>query len=155
MPGVDALFGTQELLRQVVPADARGNVRGVRELVLADGRDVFRGIRSTLKAVGFIVVSACVPALALAFGVWSGSSRFFEVLYLFLWYIGPMHAVAALAVRLQGAIQARRAAAVGQRPHVEGAEHEDAQPRTVVVFGDGLHGASVTRASARACVLAL
>jgi len=32
----------------------------------ADGRDVFRGIRSTLKAVWFIVVTSCVPALVLA-----------------------------------------------------------------------------------------
>ncbi len=46
--------------------------------------------------LGWLLGAAFVPALALAFGVWSGSSRFFEVLYLFLWYIGPMHAVAAL-----------------------------------------------------------
>jgi hypothetical protein len=45
---------------------------------------------------GWLLGAAFVPALALAFGVWSGSSRFFEVLYLFFWYIGPMHAVAAL-----------------------------------------------------------
>ncbi|MFN8589175.1 MAG: hypothetical protein U0704_15390 [Candidatus Eisenbacteria bacterium] len=39
--------------------------------------------------------SAFASALALVLGVWSGGSRFFEVLWLFLWYIGPMHAVAA------------------------------------------------------------
>lgn len=32
-----------------------------------------------------------VPALALALGVWSGSSRFFEALYTLWWYIGPMN----------------------------------------------------------------
>ena len=39
----------------------------------ANGRDVFRSIRSTLRAVGFILVSAGVPAFALAlFGEWRG-----------------------------------------------------------------------------------
>ncbi|MEY2562810.1 MAG: hypothetical protein QOH88_1003 [Verrucomicrobiota bacterium] len=30
-----------------------------------------------------------IPTMALALGVWSGSSKLFEVLYLFLWYLGP------------------------------------------------------------------
>jgi hypothetical protein len=30
-----------------------------------------------------------IPTLALVLGVWSGSSKLFEVLYLFLWYLGP------------------------------------------------------------------
>ena len=29
--------------------------------------------------------------LTLALGVWTGSAKFFEVLYLFAWYVGPMH----------------------------------------------------------------
>jgi hypothetical protein len=32
-----------------------------------------------------------IPTLALALGVWSGSGKLFEALYLFLWYIGPMN----------------------------------------------------------------
>ncbi|HEX5716919.1 MAG TPA: hypothetical protein VF179_12220 [Thermoanaerobaculia bacterium] len=32
-----------------------------------------------------------IPSLALALGVWSGSSKLFEAVYLFLWYIGPMN----------------------------------------------------------------
>jgi hypothetical protein len=32
-----------------------------------------------------------IPALALALGVWSRSSKLFEVVYLVLWYIGPMN----------------------------------------------------------------
>jgi len=31
-----------------------------------------------------------IPALALALGVWTGTSRFFEALYTGLWYIGPL-----------------------------------------------------------------
>jgi diguanylate cyclase (GGDEF)-like protein len=40
----------------------------------ADGRDVFRSIRSTLRAVGFIVASASLPAavLAVSGSVWGG-----------------------------------------------------------------------------------
>ena len=34
-----------------------------------------------------------IPSLALALGTWSGSSRMFEVVYLFLWYLGPMNRV--------------------------------------------------------------
>jgi len=45
---------------------------------------------------GWLLCSAFVPALALACGVWSGSAKFFEVLYLFLWYTGPMQKVAPL-----------------------------------------------------------
>ena len=42
----------------------------------ADGRDVFRAIRSTLRGVGIILASACVPALAFAlFGEWRGGTR--------------------------------------------------------------------------------
>ena len=32
-----------------------------------------------------------IPTLALALGVWSGSGKLFEAVYLFLWYIGPMN----------------------------------------------------------------
>ena len=34
-----------------------------------------------------------IPTLALALGLWSGSSKLFEVIYLVLWYIGPMNQV--------------------------------------------------------------
>ncbi len=34
-----------------------------------------------------------IPSLALALGVWSGGSKVFEVLYVTLWYIGPLNNV--------------------------------------------------------------
>jgi hypothetical protein len=37
-----------------------------------------------------------VPSLALALGVWTGSSRTFEALYAVLWYVGPANRIAAL-----------------------------------------------------------
>jgi hypothetical protein len=32
-----------------------------------------------------------IPSLALALGVWSGTSKFFEGLYTALWYLGPIN----------------------------------------------------------------
>jgi len=37
-----------------------------------------------------------IPSLALALGVWSGSSKFFEALYTVWWYIGPLHQLPSL-----------------------------------------------------------
>jgi len=37
-----------------------------------------------------LVSAAFIPSLAMALGTWSGSGRAFEVLYLILWYAGPM-----------------------------------------------------------------
>lgn len=37
-----------------------------------------------------------IPTFALALGVWSGSSKPFEILYTLLWYVGPLHATAQL-----------------------------------------------------------
>ena len=37
-----------------------------------------------------------IPTFALALGVWSGSGKLFEALYLFLWYIGPMNRTSGL-----------------------------------------------------------
>jgi hypothetical protein len=45
---------------------------------------------------GWLVGALFVPALALCLGVWTGSSRAFEAVYLFLWYLGPLEAVPAL-----------------------------------------------------------
>jgi len=39
----------------------------------------------------WLVGAAYIPSLALALGVWSGSSKMFEVIYFVLWYVGPMN----------------------------------------------------------------
>jgi hypothetical protein len=46
--------------------------------------------------LALIVGAAFIPALALALGVWSRSSKLFEVVYLVLWYVGPMNGNLAL-----------------------------------------------------------
>lgn len=50
----------------------------------------FRGV--LVWGIGTIFI----PTLALALGVWSGSSKAFEILYTLLWYVGPMHAMVPL-----------------------------------------------------------
>ncbi len=37
-----------------------------------------------------------IPSLALACGVWSGTSKLFEILYMLIWYLGPMNKLMAL-----------------------------------------------------------
>jgi hypothetical protein len=32
-----------------------------------------------------------IPSLALAMGLWTRSAKLFEILYLLLWYLGPLH----------------------------------------------------------------
>ena len=53
-------------------------------------------VGETGPALGWLLGAAFVPALALASGVWTGSAKLFEVLYLSLWYVGPMHKLAEL-----------------------------------------------------------
>ena len=37
-----------------------------------------------------------IPSLALASGVWSGTSKLFEILYMLIWYLGPMNKIVEL-----------------------------------------------------------
>jgi hypothetical protein len=46
-----------------------------------------------LAAVTVVLGAIFIPSLALAFGVWSKSSKLFEAIYLLWWYIGPMNHV--------------------------------------------------------------
>ncbi|MES1243292.1 MAG: ABC transporter permease [Acidobacteriota bacterium] len=93
----EARFGTAELLfsaprpvgRQlpaawlagVLVAMAVGGGVAVRLLATGD----LRAFAAWLAGAMFI------PMMALALGVWSGSGKLFEALYLLLWYIGPMN----------------------------------------------------------------
>ena len=36
-----------------------------------------------------------IPSLALASGVWSGTSKLFEILYMLIWYLGPLNKLVA------------------------------------------------------------
>jgi len=63
-----------------------GSGAALKMLVAGDGV----GLLAWLSAVLFI------PSLALALGVWSKSSKVFEVLYVTIWYAGPMNYVYAM-----------------------------------------------------------
>jgi hypothetical protein len=61
-------------------------------LIMASGALVRLGLdgdSTTLFAV--ISGSIFIPSLALASGIWSGTSKLFEILYLVIWYIGPLN----------------------------------------------------------------
>lgn len=57
-------------------------------------RLILAGQYSTFFA--WCVGAAFIPSLALALGVWSGGSKLFEVVYVLLWYAGPVNRVAFL-----------------------------------------------------------
>ncbi len=58
------------------------------------GRLLFTGNWRGLFA--WLVGALFIPTLALTFGVWSGSSKLFEIVYTLLWYVGPMQATLQL-----------------------------------------------------------
>jgi len=86
------VFSTAHPLRRQLPACwlagviialATGGGTGVRLLVAGE----------QLGLIAWTVGAFFIPTMALALGVWSGSSKLFEVLYLFLWYLGPANHV--------------------------------------------------------------
>jgi TM2 domain-containing membrane protein YozV len=46
--------------------------------------------------LAWLIGALFIPTLALALGVWSGTSKLFEIVYTLLWYLGPMHATLQL-----------------------------------------------------------
>jgi hypothetical protein len=59
------------------------------------------GIRLLLSSNGqmlaaWLAGALFIPSLALALGVWSGSSKLFEALYTVWWYVGPLHQLPSL-----------------------------------------------------------
>lgn len=44
----------------------------------------------------WVIGALFIPTFALALGVWSGGNKLFEILYFFLWYLGPVHSIASL-----------------------------------------------------------
>ena len=82
------VFSTAHPLRRQLPACW---LAGVIIAVLTGGgtgaRLLFAG--EQLGLIAWAVGAFFIPTMALALGVWSGSSKLFEVLYLFLWYLGP------------------------------------------------------------------
>lgn len=49
-----------------------------------------------IAAAMWLASALFIPALALTLGVWSGHNRIFEIVYLSLWYVGPLNGVTAV-----------------------------------------------------------
>src|SRR6202030_4127328 len=62
------------------------------------GGSAARGIRAgnMRGLLAWSIGALFIPTLALSLGVWSGSSKPFEIIYTLLWYLGPMHAMPPL-----------------------------------------------------------
>jgi hypothetical protein len=86
------VFSTAHPLRRQLPACW---LAGVIIAVLTGGGTGFRLLLAgeQLGLIAWTVGALFIPTMALTLGVWSGSSKLFEVLYLFLWYLGPANHV--------------------------------------------------------------
>jgi len=50
----------------------------------------------TIGLLALLSGAIFIPSLALAAGVWSGTSKLFEILYMVIWYLGPLNNVSGL-----------------------------------------------------------
>jgi hypothetical protein len=82
------VFSTAHPLRRQLPACW---LAGVIIAILAGGGTGIRLLVAgeQLGLLAWMVGALFIPTMALALGVWSGSGKLFEVLYLLLWYLGP------------------------------------------------------------------
>lgn len=89
------IFSTAHPLRRQFPAAwFAGALVALAFASTVGARLVLTGQWYALAAL--VVGATFIPSLALALGVWSGSSKLFEVLYLVWWYVGPMNRVPIL-----------------------------------------------------------
>jgi hypothetical protein len=73
-------------LAGIIVAILTGSGVGLRLLLAGD----------TPGLVMWLIAIFCIPAFALACGVWSRSNKLFEVLYVIIWYLGPLKRIPAL-----------------------------------------------------------
>jgi len=64
-------------------------------------------------ALAWLVGAMFIPSMALACGVWTGSGKLFEILYLLLWYVGPLNRVPFLDYAGTGAASVASGAPLG------------------------------------------
>lgn len=89
------LFSAPRPLLRQLPATWAAGV--VLAMFTGSGAALHFLVKGDLAGVGAWLVGALfIPTFALALGVWSGTSKLFEILYLVVWYIGPMNHVPAM-----------------------------------------------------------
>ena len=91
----ELVFAAPHPLRRQLPATWLG---GVIVALLAGSGVALRLILAGQWPVflAWAVGALFIPTLALALGVWSGSSKAFEGIYAVLWYVGPVNQLTAL-----------------------------------------------------------
>jgi hypothetical protein len=91
----ELVFSAAHPLRRQLPAIWLAGVAVA--LVTGGGVGVHLVLAGDWASVQQWVVGALfIPTLALAMGIWSGSSKLYEVVYTILWYVGPISGVRAL-----------------------------------------------------------
>ena len=98
----EARFGTEQLLfscARVLPRQFPA--AWITGVLVAALTGLGAAVRLALagQSVGLLAWAAgalFIPSLAVALGVWSGTSKFFEGLYTALWYVGPLNRVPEL-----------------------------------------------------------
>lgn len=90
------VFSVASLLSRQIPAQWLAGF--IVTLLMASGAIVRLAMDGDrLKLLAVISGAIFIPSLALASGVWSGTSKLFEILYIAIWYIGPLnHAIPEL-----------------------------------------------------------
>ena len=89
------IFSSERSLQRQLPAVwIAGVVVAVSTNAGLAIRLLVAGDRSGLLA--WLACSLFVPSLALALGIWSGTSKAFEAIYTVWWYVGPAHHVPGL-----------------------------------------------------------
>jgi hypothetical protein len=89
------LFSCPRILRRQFPAAwFAGFVVAALTGLGAAVRLAFAGQLAGL--IAWAAGAVFIPSLALALGVWSGASKFFEGVYTVLWYVGPLKQVPGL-----------------------------------------------------------
>ena len=89
------LFSCPRILRRQLPAAwFAGFIVAALTGLGAAVRLAFAGQFAGL--VAWAAGAVFIPSLALALGVWSGASKFFEAMYTALWYVGPLKQVPGL-----------------------------------------------------------
>lgn len=93
----EAVHGVEDLVRSTPspvtrPLLAQWMAGVLVGLALTSGGLLRFAIAAHFGAVlGLLAAAAFVPALAVALGAWSRSPKLFEVVYLLLWYAGPLN----------------------------------------------------------------
>lgn len=84
------VFSSPRALQRQLPALWTA---GVLVAVLTGGGVAIRMMLSSdwVGLASWTTAAMFIPSLALALGVWSGTSKFFEGLYTVWWYMGPLH----------------------------------------------------------------